>query len=379
MAVYPKPLEPQPAAPFDPDAPPTQAEIDYASRPAVPTRNRRGAVDGFQNMPPRSSALPFVPNKGQSPALYPVPSVSLRAPAAMTPNPNMGPPDGRLVGPPEQPAAPPATAIPARPAESPLDLPQMQDYMSKPPETQFDDQLEMSQLMYKMYASLGMPDRAMAMQDRYAQTYAARYQASADQAIRSMASGDLSGAVDFFNHEVPNGRKIVAYGRGKDGKVAVRFEDGKTDTLTDEQIGSALVAMRNPAFLESAMQTRIKAAAEGRAKMGVETLKHQFDLEKAVANGMIDLQTKLRLKQFEMDNNLEVTVVPADGVGGKPAMYARRGGSMYKIEEGKTPDGKLTFQTVGPALPIPAGTTSAAPSAGAANPFAVNPIFTRGQ
>lgn len=249
----------------------------------------------------------------------------------------------------------------------------MTAYQSTNPSSSYDDDIEFTHVLSRLYGMAGRGDKSMAMRDMYQRLNQARITEVGTNAQRAFIAGDITAGINMFNHMVPNGRQITGYrvnGAGKDKTYSFQYADGAEETYNPEQLSTGLMAWSNPALIGEAFKARTKAVAEATAGLNkdvaVAQFKHGLKLDELLNQTRLDMSKQVALKQLDAQFR-ESKFTPLPDMSG--VMMSTPQGD-YKVTFRDEED-KLTGKKVSkPVLtPVAAPRVGGAPSApGAAAP-----------
>lgn len=213
-------------------------------------------------------------------------------------------------------APPVITGVPTTTAQDPF-LP----YESKNPESMYDGDIEFTHTLSRMLGMAGLGDKAAATRDLHMKLQQGRMDEVGKEAQRAFVAGDVTKGIDMLNHMVPNGQKITSYRKNPDGSFAFQMQDGKVETRNAQQMVETLTMLRNPDMLGAMITMRAKTAAEAQGKVGLEMVKNQLNMQKALNQGLINGANQQALERLKQ-------------AGEKPSVFQQIGGETYVTTAG---------------------------------------------
>lgn len=249
-------------------------------------------------------------------------------------------------GPPRDPNyVPPSAAAPA-PGIQATNMPaasetQFTPYESKNPTSTYDDDLELTHLLSRSFGMAGRGEKAMHMRDAHMAMQLARTGEIGQQAQRAFVAGDVTKAIDMFNHVVPNGAKIKGYARDpKTGDLQFQMADGTVEKKTSAQFADSLAAYQKPEIFGDLLKQRGKAMADTQREAYIANLKGSINMNQALAKGMIDRETGQQLEMLK--SKLKGDSIHLD-MAGNPWIAQPGGGIVTMKQEKSKVTGKMEW------------------------------------
>lgn len=280
---------------------PTEAEIAAmtARGPATGVWDSRGKLRGFQDIGTLRGSKPAVDTDRLSPHDRNPDGSRVNNDSGLSPAPSASG------------AAATAPVVAATPPAAPQTEINVQDYQSSNPESMYDPDIRFTHTLSRMLGMAGLGDKAASVRALNMQMQMSRVQDLTTQAQRSLIAGDISKAIDVFNHAVPNGRQITGYAQNPDKTFLLRYSDGQTETRTAGEIAEGLTAFGDPKIMAQMILNRSKSLAELNKDLTVATVKGQMSYAQAMATAQVNAQSRMALARFNAEhgaNNVKVDV-----------------------------------------------------------------------
>lgn len=241
------------------------------------------------------------------------------------------------------------------------------DFVSTNPESRYDDDIEFTHVLSRLYGMAGRADRSLAMRDMYQKLNEARIQDVGIQAQKALLAGDVTKLIAQFNHMVPNGRTVIGHRTEKDGSFSFKYADGAEETYDKDQLMRGAAMWSNPSLIGETMKARAKASAELQGNLVRDQLKAQYSLQQAVTERLISGQQAMELESWKakLHPRAKITVDPAHGI-----VLADPSGE-YVVKQQKNPmSGQMEYVR----QPIAGGQTTAGGAQAAPGGYSANPI-----
>lgn len=302
------------------DSVPLTAEEERQGNTPVTGFSPRGKLRGYIEMPRDGSPSSIVPRPGAVPpeAFNNVAAGnSSTVPGAAFANANAGnSTTPTLVDSP----------ITGKPAD-----PKFTDYESTNPESPHDRDIRFAHTLSSMLMSVGLTDKAAGVRDLHEKLTHSRNDKIGEEAQRAFVAGDITKGIDMFNHAVPNGKKIVGYAAGADGKYTFKMADGSTETKSPDEFANALANFKDPSIHRALLIQRAKTVGEMQKDRHIAEFKGGMAFDLAVAKGLIDKDRVLAVEKFRAEHPRGTGRFTV-GVDGK-ILYAAPDGAGYEIKK----------------------------------------------